>query len=133
MIVVDSSSVLAILLEESDKSLFLDVILRAERAYMSVGSVLECSMKLQRRRGIGSDQEVDNFIDASRCLVTDIDSTQLMTARAAFGKYGKGIGHPAQLNFGDCFSYALAKTRNLPLLFKGNDFSLTDIAPALRS
>jgi ribonuclease VapC len=131
VIVVDSSSILAILLEEDDKELFLGAILRADKAFVSVASVLECSMKLQRRRGIGSDIELDNFLDASRCRACEVDFEQITTARAAFGRYGKGMGHPAKLNFGDCFAYALAKTRNLPLLFKGNDFSQTDIVSAL--
>lgn len=67
---------------------------------------------------------------APRFVAFDVD--QLAAARVAYSRYGRGSGHPARLNMGDCFSYALAKSRNLPLLFKGDDFIHTDIEPALK-
>jgi ribonuclease VapC len=130
MIVVDASAALAILLMEDDEAFHATTISEASVALISVSSVLECSMKVQRRHGAAGESSLSRFLEASSLQVCVIDLPQLTTARTAFGTYGKGMGHPAQLNFGDCFSYALAKTRDLPLLFKGRDFSQTDITIA---
>jgi ribonuclease VapC len=131
MIVVDASAILAILLEEDDGEQFAQSILSVSSSVISVSSVLECTIKMLREHSVAMDNRVDLFLSEANCNVVPIDLDQLATARKAFGRYGKGMGHPAQLNFGDCFSYALATTRNLPLLFKGNDFSQTDIVSAL--
>jgi ribonuclease VapC len=131
MIVVDASAILAILLEEDDGEQFAQSILSVSSSVISVSSVLECTIKMLREHSVAMDNRVDLFLSEANCSVVPIELDQLATARTAFGRYGKGMGHPAQLNFGDCFSYALATTRNLPLLFKGNDFSQTDIISAL--
>jgi ribonuclease VapC len=130
MIVVDASAALAIVLNEDDETFYATTISDASVALISVASVLECSMKVQRRHGKEGEVGLNHFLEAAKLQICEIDLAQLAAARAAFGTYGKGMGHRAQLNFGDCFSYALAKTRNFPLLFKGNDFSQTDIAIA---
>jgi ribonuclease VapC len=131
MIVLDASAILAILLEEDDGGQFAECILSFSSSVISASSVLECTIKLLRDHSVAMDNRVDLFLNEANCSIVPIELDQLATARNAFGRYGKGMGHPAQLNFGDCFSYALAKTRNLPLLFKGNDFSQTDILSAL--
>jgi ribonuclease VapC len=130
MIVVDASAVLAVLLREDDRDVFASALSNADHLLISVASVFECSMKVQSNSSPNQDEKVDDFLRDSGFEILPIGLIELATARTAFGTYGKGMGHPAQLNFGDCFSYALAKTRNLPLLFKGTDFSQTDIAIA---
>ena len=130
MIVVDASAALAIDLNEDDHTFYASSISNASIALISVSSVLECSMKVQRRHGEGGETSLNRFLEAAKLQVCEIDLAQLAAARTAFGPHGKGIGHRAQLNFGDCLSYALAKTRTLPLLFKGKDFPQTDIAVA---
>jgi ribonuclease VapC len=131
MIVVDASAILAILLEEDDGEQFAQSILSVSSSVISVSAVLECTIKMLREHSVAMDNRVDLFLSEANCNVVPIELDQLATARKAFRRYGKGMGHPAQLNFGDCFSYALATTRNLPLLFKGNDFSQTDVISAL--
>jgi ribonuclease VapC len=131
MIVVDASAVLAVLLREDDRDVFASVFSNADHLMISVASVFECSMKVQRNSSPNQDEKVDEFLRDSGFEILPIGLIELAVARTAFARYGKGMGHPARLNFGDCFSYALAKTRNLPLLFKGNDFSQTDIVAAL--
>jgi ribonuclease VapC len=131
MIVVDASAIVAILLQEPDAPVFSDALAAEADLLISASSVLECSMTLQSRLGIGQDTELDELLADTGIVVTDIDAEQLACARRAWGLYGKSLGHPAKLNFGDCFSYALAKVRGAPLLFKGNDFTHTDITSAL--
>jgi ribonuclease VapC len=131
MIVVDASAVLAVLLREDDCDVFATAFANADHLIISAASVFECSMKVQRNSSPNQDEKVDDFLRDSGFEILPIGLIELAAARNAFGRYGKGMGHPAQLNFGDCFSYALATTRNLPLLFKGNDFSQTDIISAL--
>lgn len=131
MIVVDASALLAVLLDEPDAPEMAMCITGAERCCVSVSSVFECSMKLQGLAGRAADGRLDVFLTEIGIEIVPIDLAQLAGARQAFGLYGKAMGHPARLNFGDCFSYALARSRNVPLLFKGHDFTHTDITPAL--
>jgi ribonuclease VapC len=133
MIVVDASAILAILLEEDDGERFAQSIMSVSSSVISASSVLECTIKMLRDHSVAMDNRVDIFLSEANCNVVPIELDQLAVARHAFSRYGKGMGHPAQLNFGDCFSYALAKTRDLPLLFKGSDFSQTDIVSAVPS
>jgi ribonuclease VapC len=131
MIVVDASALLTVLLRETDSNAMNAVIASVEAPLISVPSVMECTLRFGRL-GIGDrDYEIDELIHVMGAEIVGVDSLQLLCARKAFLRYGKGMGHPAQLNFGDCFSYALAKTRDLPLLYKGDDFIHTDIVSAL--
>lgn len=131
MIVIDASALLSVLLNESDGEAMLFKMAVAVRPLVSVPSVMECTLRFGRL-GLGAkDYEIDALIASIEADVVGVDREQLPTARRAFLQFGQGIGHPARLNFGDCFTYALAKTRNLPLLFKGNDFSQTDLVSAL--
>jgi ribonuclease VapC len=129
--VVDTSALVAIVLDEDEALAFEDLVLRAPVAVMSTASVLETTMVLHGKR-IGYDvAKIDEMIRNLRIDVRGIDLNQGELARLAFLKYGKGRG-AAGLNFGDCFAYALAKAREDTLLFKGDDFIHTDIVPAWR-
>ena len=127
MIVIDSSAVIAILRRETDAEQFLEVIAKAPMRLVSSVNLLETSMVLAGRADAWTD--LDRFIERAMIKVAPQDAEQVEAARRAFLLYGKGR-HPARLNLGDCAAYALAKVRNLPLLFKGDDFSLTDLARA---
>jgi len=131
VIAVDSSALLAILRREPEADVFLKVIAGADGCVLSSTSLLETSMVLAGRVGdAASWTELDALIVRARMQVVAQDAALAETARETFLRYGKGR-HPAALNLGDCASYSLAKTRNLPLLFKGNDFSRTDLVAAI--
>jgi ribonuclease VapC len=131
VIAVDSSALLAILRREPEADVFLKVIAGADGCVLSSTSLLETSMVLAGRVGDSASwTELDALIVRARMQVVAQDAALAETAREAFLRYGKGR-HPAALNLGDCASYSLAKTRNLPLLFKGNDFSRTDLVAAI--
>lgn len=130
MIVVDTSAIVAIAFAEPERAEFIQIIEQSAKALVSTVSVLEARMVVHGRRGQRAVILVDDLLRQPVFELVAPDITETDTAYAAFVTYGKGSGHPAGLNFGDVFSYALAKTRGLPLLFKGNDFSQTDIALA---
>ena len=132
MIAVDTSAIIAILKGEPGSTSVVACMGRAESRCISAGSLLECGIVIGSKYG-------DAGLEALRELCADlsletiaVDSAQSRVGYEAFLRFGRGSGHAARLNFGDCFSYALAKTRNLPLLFKGDDFIHTDIEPALK-
>ena len=128
--VVDTSALCAVLLDESDREQLLRIIMKSDTRYVSTGTSLECTVVLVRRYGAEGDARARGFFERVRFQIVPFDETQAELAKRGFQIYGKGR-HPAGLNFGDCFSYALAKTLGVPLLFKGNDFRLTDVIPAL--
>jgi ribonuclease VapC len=130
VIVADSSALIAILRREPEADDFLHVIAEAELCLLSAVSLLEISMVLAGRAGNKDCWiELDALIARAGMEVVAQDATLAETARDAFLQYGKGR-HPAALNLGDCASYALAKTRGVPLLFKGEDFTKTDLVAA---
>ena len=124
--VIDSSAVVAILLNEPERDSFNRAIEAAERRAMSVASFVETSMVIESRFGPEGIRDLDLFIAKARIELIAVDAEQGHVARTAFRDYGKRR-HRAGLNFGDCFAYALAKSLDEPLLFKGTDFALTDI------
>ena len=124
--VLDTSAVLAILQNESERRQFNEAIDAAEARSLSTASFVECSMIVESRYGADGVRDLDLFIAKAQISLVPVDEEQANLARRAFRKYGKG-SHPAALNFGDCFSYALSKALQEPLLFKGNDFSQTDV------
>ncbi len=128
--VIDTSAIIAILLMEEESALFINAIYSASTRLISTCSLLEATMVLNRTRKEEGVKALDLFVEEAMLEVIPFDREQLKIARDAFAKYGKG-NHKAKLNFGDCFSYALAKAFREPLLFKGNDFSLTDIESAI--
>jgi ribonuclease VapC len=124
--VLDTSAVLAILQDEPERRKFNEAIEAAETRSLSTASFVGCSMILESRYGADGVRDLDLFIAKAQVSLVAVDEEQANLARRAFQKYGKGR-HPAGLNFGDCFSYALARALDEPLLFKGNDFPQTDI------
>ncbi|RAU23616.1 VapC toxin family PIN domain ribonuclease [Paramagnetospirillum kuznetsovii] len=131
MIAVDTSALIAILLNEPDCRRYLDRLQRAERALISTVSAVEARMVGFGRFGPRAVVLLDDLMRMPGFEVVAPGPAEMDAAFNAFVLYGKGSGHPAGLNFGDVFAYALAKTRNLPLLFKGDDFSRTDLTAAL--
>jgi ribonuclease VapC len=130
--VIDTSAVLAIFLGESERRAFLDSILGAETRLISAATVLETGIVLEARRGEAAGREFDLFLVRARVEIVAVDAEQSEIARSAWRKYGKGR-HPAGLNIGDCFAYALARSLDEPLLAKGDDFALTDVRLLLAS
>jgi ribonuclease VapC len=131
VIVVDTSAIVAIAFAEPERTDFLAVIDRADRVLISSVSVVEARMVVHARRGERAVVLLDNFFGLPMFEIVPPGHQEMNAAYAAFVAFGKGSGHPAALNFGDVFSYALAKVRGLPLLYKGTDFSETDITDAL--
>jgi ribonuclease VapC len=131
VIVVDSSVIIAIVRQEADAAIWTDVLDRSSRTLMSVVSYVETSMVLAGRRKDADRDRIDGSLTALHISVVPVTLKQGTIAFTAFLRFGKGR-HSAALNVADCFTYALAKSRNLPLLFKGDDFSKTDITPARR-
>jgi ribonuclease VapC len=128
--VVDTSAVMAILLDESDAELYEVALAGAPSLCMSAVTTFECALVLEVRHGPVGGQKIDQMVAEQRIEIVTFDLDQLALARAAFARFGRGR-HPAGLNFGDCFSYALAKHRAEPLLFKGEDFAKTDVESVL--
>jgi len=116
----------AILQDEPERRKFNEAIEAAETRSLSTASFVECSMILESRYGADGIPDLDLFIAKAQVSLVPVDEEQADLARRAFRKYGKGR-HPAGLNFGDCFSYALSQALDEALLFKGNDFSQTDV------
>jgi ribonuclease VapC len=127
--VIDSSALLAIIFEEPDASIYISAILNSSKCSLSAASLVETSMVSLRLRSPDPVALLDDFIKRSEIIVVPVDHEQAVIAREAFRRYGKGR-HPAGLNFGDCFSYALSKQTGESLLYKGNDFAQTDISAA---
>jgi ribonuclease VapC len=123
---LDTSAVLAILQDESERAAFVALIEAAPRRLMSAVSVLEAAMVLEGRRGDDAGTDLDLFLQRASIETVPFDPEQLAVARAGFRRFGKGR-HPAGLNFGDCAAYALAQWSGEPLLFKGTDFAATDV------
>ena len=125
--VIDTSALAAIFFGEPERQEFLAAITTAENRLVSAASVLETGIVLEARQGEAAGREFDLFVVRASLQIVPVDAEQVDLARTAWRKYGKGR-HPAGFNFGDCFSYALAKASGEPLLAKGTDFSSTDIA-----
>jgi len=124
--VIDTSALVAILQDEPERGAFNESIEAADRRSMSVVSFVEASTILETRFGPDGVRALDLVIAKADIELVPVDAEQAHAARTAFRAYGKRR-HPAGLNFGDCFAYALARTLGEPLLFKGSDFSLTDV------
>ena len=123
---LDTSAVLAILQDEAEKTEFVSLIEQSSRRLISAVSVLEAAMVLQGRKGDDAGSDLDLFLQRASIETVAFDQEQLLVARTAFRRFGKGR-HAAGLNFGDCASYALAQWSGEPLLFKGSGFSATDL------
>jgi len=124
--VIDSSALVAIFLREPERQFYLNLLVKDRARRVSAVSFVETGMVLEGRRGPVAQDELERFLERLAIEVVAVDRGQANSALAAWRKYGKGR-HPAGLNLGDCFSYALAKSTGEPLLAKGEDFARTDL------
>ena len=134
MIAIDTSAIVAVFRREREVQAFLNVVAGSTSSRISAVAVMECSIVIRSLKTLPPEQSerwLDDFLASSEVTIVPVGLNDLELARLAHIQYGKGTGHPAQLNFGDCFSYALAKALNAPLLYKGEDFAKTDIVSAL--
>ena len=127
MMVVDTSALIAVLQKEPERDAFIGVIGRTSPVFASVVTIQEAAMVMFSRHGQTGLDELRQFLKDGDITILPYDEPQLNAAIDAFIRYGKGVNSKARLNLGDCASYALAKTMNMPLLFKGNDFTATDV------
>lgn len=130
MIVLDTSAIVAILREEAEGRVFLELIVAAEHCFLSAVSLFEASMVMIGRGAPAAADGLDALVRRRGIEIVPFDEELARESRAAFIRFGKGR-HPTSLNFGDCVSYALARSRGLPLLYKGGDFARTDVISAL--
>ena len=129
--IIDTSALIAILFNEADADLYANALAKSEHRLMSAANYLESGLVIDRQRGAAAGRQLDSLIFRAEVIVESVTREQADIARQAYLDFGKGV-HPAGLNFGDCFSYALAKSLAMPLLFKGEDFALTDIESVLQ-
>jgi ribonuclease VapC len=129
--IVDSSAIMAILNDEPESRPFAMALASATNARMSAGTLVELSIVIDGRRDPVRAAWLDPFLARSRIGIVNVTAEQAKFARDAHRDFGRGSGHRARLNFGDCFSYALAKATGEPLLFKGDDFGHTDLTSAI--
>jgi Uncharacterized protein conserved in bacteria len=126
-VIVDSSAIVAIMANEPERASFLAAIRSASRPRMSAGTFLETAIVIERNRDPRLSGELDALLISLKIETEPVNVEQAKIGRRAYQRYGKGSGHRAQLNFGDCFAYALAIDTDEPLLFKGDDFEHTDV------
>jgi ribonuclease VapC len=125
-VVIDASAIVAVFLREPEREFYLDLIFSSKQRLMSAVTFVETGIVLEGRRGAVAMFELERFLEQSRIEVVAVDADLAAAALAAWRKYGKGR-HPAKLNLGDCFSYALSRLSGEPLLAKGEDFTRTDL------
>jgi ribonuclease VapC len=130
--IVDTSALLAILKYEKDWREFATAIRDARTRRISAANYVETAAVVDSLKDPITSRQFDELIRQSGIKIETVTEQQAVIARSAYRDFGKSSGHPARLNFGDCFAYALAKQSNEPLLFKGNDFAKTDVIPAIR-
>lgn len=126
--IVDTSALVAILRDEPEASQFETILEKAQGCRISAANYLEAACVIDSVRDPLVSARLDDFLREAMCEIEPVSVNQVRLARQAYRDYGKGSGHAAQLNFGDCFAYALAKEKHQPLLFKGQDFGHTDVA-----
>ena len=129
--IVDSSALVAIVRREPEADAFTKVISEAASPTISVATFFETAIVLDSKRDPVISGELDRFCSSANMQFLPVDETQARIARQAYRDFGRGSGHPARLNFGDCFAYAAAKALDEPLLYKGTDFGQTDVRSAL--
>jgi|SRR5580700_2631261 ribonuclease VapC len=126
--VIDTSALVAIMQEESGAEGFLRQIAAAGMRRVSAAALLETAIVLEARSGEKAGDDLDLFLARAKVEIEPVTEEQVQVARKAWRRYGKGSGHAARLNFGDCFSYALAHCLGEELLYRGKDFDQTDVA-----
>lgn len=129
--ILDTSAVIAILRDEPEAALFAKTIEDAVRCRISALNYVEAAAVIDGSRDPIASRRFEELLREAQVAIEPVTEAQARIARRAYSDFGKGSGHPAKLNFGDCFAYALAKAKGESLLFKGDDFLHTDIACAL--
>lgn len=129
--IIDASALIAILLDEPERAAFERAIAQDFDPRISAATYVETGIVVDSRRDPMRSRYLDSFLAVADVAIEPLTAEQAVIAREAYRDFGKGSGHPANLNFGDCFSYALATACNEPLLFKGNDFTHTDVRRAV--
>ncbi len=128
--IIDSSAILAVLFNEPDAATYAVAIANSSSCRISAANYVETAVVIETHNPRAGSRQFDTFMRRARITVEPVTEEQALLARQAYADFGKGR-HPAGLNFGECFSYALAKALREPLLFKGNDFSKTDVGAFL--
>ncbi len=129
--ILDTSAVIAILRDEPEAIRFAEAIENATHRRISAVNYVEAAAVIDGSRDPIASRRFDELLREAEVAIEPVTENQARMARAAYRDFGKGSGHPARLNFGDCFAYALAKAKREPLLFKGEDFAHTDVTRAL--
>jgi ribonuclease VapC len=129
--IVDTSAIIAILKREAGWSALSKSLDASNSSRISAANYFESAIVVDGWKNPILSREFDDLIEKFRIAIEPVTAAQAGIARQAYRDYGKGSGHPAQLNFGDCFSYALAREKREPILYKGNDFVHTDLRPAV--
>ncbi|OGW23700.1 MAG: ribonuclease [Nitrospinae bacterium RIFCSPLOWO2_12_FULL_47_7] len=128
--IVDTSAILAILFSEPDAETYAKAMTNATSSRISAATFVEVAIVIEAQTKNSGPRQLDAFLRRANIIIETVTEEQAHIARQAYTDFGKGR-HPAQLNYGDCFSYALAKVTGEPLLYKGRDFAKTDVASAL--
>lgn len=129
--IVDTSAFIAILRDEEDAMVFARAIANTPTRRISAATYVETAAVIDASRDPIASRRFDDLLHEAQFAIESVTDVQARIAREAYRDFGRGSGHPARLNFGDCFAYALAKAMDEPLLFKGDDFTRTDIKSAL--
>lgn len=129
--IIDTSALVAILRDDPDAPRYAEAIETAAASRISAATYVETGAVIDGARDPVASRRVDQLLQAGRIVIEPVTEDQARVARAAYRDFGKGSGHEARLNLGDCFAYALATVTGEPLLFKGEDFRLTDVEPAI--
>ncbi|HEV2520773.1 MAG TPA: type II toxin-antitoxin system VapC family toxin [Candidatus Acidoferrales bacterium] len=129
--ILDTSAIVAILRDEGDAAYFANAIARAKVRRVSAVTYVEAAAVIDGSRNPISSRRFDEFFREAQLVLEAVTPEQARVARDAYRDFGRGSGHKARLNFGDCFAYALAKVKGEPLLFKGGDFNHTDLASSM--
>ena len=130
--IIDTSAIIAILREEPEARSCAEAIANASSLRVSAVNYVEAAVVIDGSRNPIASRRFDDLLREAQLIVEPVTGEQARIAREAYRDFGKGSGHPEGLNFGDCFAYALAKATGEPILFKGDDFILTDLSPVLR-
>jgi ribonuclease VapC len=128
--IVDSSALVAILLGEPETLSLAETLNAAESISISAGTFVELSIVIDKRKNPALSNQIEEILERYGIYVEPVTADQARIARQAYRDFGKGSGHRANLNFGDCFAYALARAKREPLLYKGDDFVHTDVRSA---
>lgn len=129
--IIDTSALLAILRAEPDALEYAQALAGASIRRISAANYVEAAAVIDAGHDPVASRRFDELLREAQCVVEPVTEAQARLAREAYRDFGRGTSHPAKLNFGDCFAYALAKAMNEPLLFKGNDFKYTDVTSAI--